>query len=272
MREVFGSTSNITAMRTILVVEGRKADRISSKASDERILSFLSDRFSQLTILSGGGKAQCQILARSLSQILSEELSSRVSAVALVDRDLETKSAEDPQVEYLPVSMIENLLVDPEIIWNAMITVRHKTEFRDQSGVEVALDQLLNDLREYESDRRIKGGVGYFSFRLDDPISTALEQAKKHIQEVQEAVSESAISGLKDNANKQLENLRVQLMRREHFDGKKILNEFYRRHLHKSGMSKEIFVYECARAAADRKSVKRFVEDLFDKIEGTDEM
>ncbi len=272
VREVFGSTSNITAMRTILVVEGRKADRISSKASDERILSFLSDRFSQLTILSGGGKDQCKILAKSLSQILSEELSSRVSAVALVDRDLETNNAEDSQVEYLPVSMIENLLVDPEIIWNAMTAVRHKMEFRDPSGVEVALDELLNDLRGSEIDRRIKRGVGYFSFRLCDPTSTALEQAMSHIQEVQEAVSESAIAELRSDAEEQLESLRIQLKRREHFDGKKILNEFYGRHLHRSGMSKEIFIYECARAAADRKSVKRFVEELFDKIEDIGDM
>lgn len=45
-----------------------------------------------------------------------------------------------------------------------------------------------------------------------------------------------------------------------------MLAEFYRRHLHTSGMSKEIFIYECARRASDRKRVKKFVDDLFNKM------
>ena len=65
-----------------------------------------------------------------------------------------------------------------------------------------------------------------------------------------------------------IDRLRASNQRREYFDGKKLLDEFYRRHLHSTGMSKEIFVYECARCAADRRIVKKFVDELFDSIAG----
>jgi hypothetical protein len=53
------------------------------------------------------------------------------------------------------------------------------------------------------------------------------------------------------------------VQRRELYDGKKIIDEFFRRHLHDSGMSKEIFVYSCAKEASSRHSVSEFIQALF---------
>ena len=271
MRNAFGSMSNITAMRTILVVEGRKADNSSRGASDEKILSFLSDRFARLTVLAGGSKDQCKALARSLSEILSDELSSKLGAYALVDRDLESGDLEDPHVQYLPVSMIENLLVDPEVIWRAIATVCHKTTLTDQVKVGAALDSILDDREEDEINRRIKTGVGFHAFRLCDPVNTASEQAAEHAKQVEDVASEASIGELRKRAREKVKKLAEERSRRENYDGKKILDQFHRKHLHNSGMSKEIFIYECARAAASREAVKSFVGDLFDKIASTGE-
>ena len=221
MREAFGSTSNITAMRTILVVEGRKADNDSKRATDEKIFEFLSERFAQLTVLAGGSKEQCKTLAHSLSEILSDELSRNLRAYALVDRDLESGVSDDPHIHYLPVSMIENLLVDPEVLWQAIVTVRHKTSFRNQGEVEAALDSLLDDLSEHEIDRRIKSGVGFHSFRLHDPVSMASKQVAEHVRRVECSASESAIDELRIRAEKQVTKLGEKRMRRENYDGKK---------------------------------------------------
>jgi len=51
--------------------------------------------------------------------------------------------------------------------------------------------------------------------------------------------------------------------RREFFSGKRVLTEFHKRHLHSTGMSKEIFIYSCAKEASKRKSVIAFVATLF---------
>ena len=266
MREAFGSTSNITAMRNFLVVEGQKTDSASRRATDEKIYGFLSDKFAHLTILPGGNKDQCKTLAQSLSEILSKELSSGVQAYALVDRDLEEEDANEPGVIYLPVSMIENFLVDPEVIWDAIVTVRHKFTLTDKEKVKNALDDILNGMKEHEINRRVKASVGRYTFRLHDPVSTATEQASEHTNQVLNSTSEPAITKLKTEANLQIETLIEKKSRREFFDGKKVLNEFYRKYLHSSGMSKEIFIYQCAQVASNRNSVKQFVTVLMDSL------
>ena len=266
MREAFGSTSNITAMRNFLVVEGQKADSASRRATDEKIYGFLSDKFARLTILPGGNKDQCKTLAQSLSEILSKELSSGVQAYALVDRDLEEEDSNEPGVIYLPVSMIENFLVDPEVIWDAIVTVRHKFTLTDKEKVKNALDDILNGMKEHEINRRVKASVGRYTFRLHDPVSTATEQASEHTNQVLNSTSEPAITKLKTEANLQIEKLIEKKSRREFFDGKKVLNEFYRKYLHGSGMSKEIFIYQCAQVASNRNSVKQFVTVLMDSL------
>ena len=266
MRDIFGSISNLTAMRTILVVEGRKADRDSKRATDERIFNFLGQRFAQVTILAGGSKQQCVVLAESLAEIFANDLSSRVGSYALVDRDLGQERPEDARVRQLPVSMIENLLVDPEVIWKAIVTVRHKTRFERSADVEAGLERILDDLRGREIERRIKVGVGYFSFRARDPVEAIGEQARVHISKVEEATSETRTSELRQQAEAKVQQLLDEQSRRENYSGKEILASFYREYLHGTGMSKEIFIYECAQAAAERATVRRFVDDLFSSI------
>ena len=258
--------SNLTALRTILVVEGRKADADSRRAEDEKIYGLLSNRFAQLTVLAGGGKAQCKIFAQSLAEILSEELSTRVGAYALVDRDLDSDGSSDSHVKRLPVSMVENLLVDPEVIWNAIRTVRHKTDLAELASVEYALDAVLGKQKGREVARRVKAKVGRHSFRLRDPIDTAGDQAKDHIVAVEQATSESCLAEIRAECEADVQKLGEENGRRENYDGKRVLEQFYGSYLHKTGMSKEIFVYECARAAADRKLVRNFVDELFKEL------
>ena len=269
MREAFGSTSNITAMRNILIVEGRTADAFSKSASDERVLSFLSERFAKLTIFSGGNKAACIKLARTLSHLIVEELTDHLRAFALVDVDLDSTDSLDKNIHTLPVSMIENFLVDPFVLWNAMSVVSHKTPFSSVSEVNNTLNIILDELHEFEVQRRVKAEVGFFNFRLKDPIERAQEQLAEHVEEVSQSLSQDRIACLRVNAEREINALHEQHKRRECFDGKKILAEFYSRHMHSTGMSKEIFIYECAKYAAERQTVKRFVSELFEKIEGS---
>ena len=118
LRHLFGSTSNVTALRTVLVVEGRGADSSNRRPADARVYGFLSDRFGQLTVIAGGGKSECQALVRALNNALSS-LAGNVRSVALLDRDTLEDVPTLPDQVLLPVSMIENLLVDPDAIFRA---------------------------------------------------------------------------------------------------------------------------------------------------------
>ena len=64
-------------------------------------------------------------------------------------------------------------------------------------------------------------------------------------------------------ATKEVAEVKTQGKRREWFDGKTILDRFYREHLHSTGLSKSVFVYELARHCSDRRSVKECFEEVF---------
>jgi hypothetical protein len=262
MRQVFGSTSNITAMRQVLVVEGRAADRNSRRAADDRIYAFLSNRFSQLTVVTGGGKSECQNLVQTLNQLL-QPLSPSLKAVALLDRDVDETEPGLSEVILLPVSMVENLLVDPEVIFDAIITVRHKTPFKNVEQITTALESILDALADHEIDRRVKAALPPKVFRLTDPITEARHQVDEFVETLTNELSDERIASIRQSAQDTVERLAKEKQRREFFDGKLILNQFYKMHLHDTGMSKEIFLYECAREASKRQSVSSFVEILF---------
>lgn len=264
MREVFGSTSNITAMRPMLVVEGSKAGQKSRSTSDARIYGFLSDRFGQISIVSGGGKSQAKALAQSLSDLF-RTFATGLKATPLLDRDVNEDAAPDG-VMYLPVSMIENLLVDPQVIWDAIVTVRHKVNIENADAVAASLDQILDEMIEHKTSRRVKSVFDPQFFRLRDPVDQAQLQIDGHIETLKINYSKDKIDAAIASANEKVSALKAGESRREFFDGKLVLDEFYKKHLHESGMSKEIFVYECARQASTRKSVGKFVEELFTAI------
>ena len=265
LRDVFGTTANLTAMRPILVVEGRLRDMDARRAADARIYPFLSEQFSRISILASGGKAECKALVRSLNAIL-KKFSSAIGAHALLDRDLEESEPADPTINLLPVSMVENLLVDPFVLWKATTLVHHKMSVSEQRQVEVAVREILDDMEQAEIDRRVKAAIGAKTFRLSDPVSSAHNQLKNHIASLTDELSEHKLAAIVDSCTMTVENIKAQGRRADFFHGKTILDEFYRRHMHASGMSKEIFVYECARVASTTTRVRDFVEGFLTKI------
>ena len=150
--------------------------------------------------------------------------------------------------------MIENLLVDPEVILEAIRPVRHKTSLTDLSKVEGAMNQILDELSEHEVDRRVKSGVGFHAFRLEDPVNTAKTQVTKHIEQICESACGVAIEKLREEAQEEVARLEREGKRREKYDGKKILNVLYRKYLHRTSMSKR---YSFTNAQQPQQSVSR---------------
>lgn len=265
LREVFGSTSNLTAMRPLLIVEGKPAERRSQRAADERIYSFLSGQFSRVAILPAAGKAECLALTSSLNDILCE-YSPELRAHALLDRDVRERQYSESTVHMLPVSMVENFLVDPAVIWKATALVRHKTELTNEDEVALALTRILDELEEAEIERRIKAAIGAKTFRLKDPISSVREQVSKFTRNLENELNDERVQSIRKECESRVEEIKEKNLRRELFRGKTIIDEYFKRHLHNTGMSKEMFIYECARMASTRKSVVVFVEQLMKAI------
>ena len=261
LRDLFGSTSNLTALNPLLVVEGTREHAQSRRVSDVRMYSLLGADFSKFSILPSGGKSECKALVKSLRQVL-QEFAPSLGAHALLDRDLEDTDPIEENVHLLPVSMIENFLVDPHVMWGATQLVRHRIGLTNEREVEAALDEILDDLAPFEIDRRVKAALGVKVFRPKDPVSAVQDQAVVFAEALRSAYSAERADELRTLCEATVAEVRSQNRRREFFHGKRIVEEFYRRHMQMSGMSKEIFLYECARLARGREKVKRFFAHL----------
>jgi len=266
IREVFGSTSNVTAMRKIVVVEGVSGGPENRRAADARIYAYLNERLGQVNIVAAGGKSEVRALVSKINHLFSQ-IAPSLTATALLDRDLEESHQDGHETEILlPVSMIENLLLDPDAIWNAISLVRHKTTLNSAADVGMAIDRILDELAPEEVSRRVKNSVASRTFRLRDPIEEAQDQVREFADNLLYELSAENVGKLVAEAKASVAKLETQHKRREFFDGKRVLTEFHKRYLHSTGMAREIFIYGCAREASRRKSVSAFIEVLFGKL------
>jgi ABC-type branched-subunit amino acid transport system ATPase component len=87
LRDVFGTTSNLTAMQPLVVVEGPDEPTVGKSVADRKLYRVLHPGFDRTILISGGGKAECIKLVQSINNLV-REFSPRLRAVALLDQDL----------------------------------------------------------------------------------------------------------------------------------------------------------------------------------------
>jgi len=261
LREVFGTTSNVTAMQPVVIVEGIAQGTMSTTLSDRKLYRALCKDFDAVTVIPGGGKAECLKLVSTLNNLLPV-LSNSLVAVALLDRDMDERPL-GPSTYLLPVSMIENFLLDPLPLWESVQSVVEKTGFATIEDLTTALDAVLGDISSEEADRRTKAALGTYFFRPESPIDRIPDQAAAASGILLERYSGASVEAVHQESVKRVGTLAEAMRRREHFHGKKALELFYQRHLHRTGLPKEIFKFEAARHARERKSVRDFFEEFF---------
>lgn len=264
LRSVFGTTSNLTAMQPLVIVEGVAESRSGHTLVDRKLFRALHKGFDSVTLLPGGGKAECLKLLTTLNEILPI-FAKNLLAFALLDRDL-SNSISVSNVHLLPVSMIENFLLDPLVIWETIQSVIEKTDFKTMDDLESALNQLLDEMENAEIERLTKSSLGYANFRPDSPVKEAPAQAARFSREILEKFSTLNVDTLETEARKQIAQRREGKQRREYFHGKDAVDLFYKKHLHNTGLAKGIFKFEAARHALERKSVKQFFDEFFEVL------
>lgn len=260
LRQLFGTTSNITAMQPIVVVEGTGEEKATSVLADRKLYRALHPRFDGVVVVPGGGVSECERLAGALNAALPS-LSNRLRAVALVDADLGRTG--DEIVFPLPVSMIENFVLDPLPIWEAIQSVIEKSGWKTIDDVDSALTVLMNELQSLEEDRRARALLGHDHFWPATPVHETAGQAAEFSSKLVARFSPEAVTAAVAQAKRDVEELRQSNRRREQFHGKNAVNELYRRYLHRTGLPKNVFLFEAMRHARHRKSVRAFFEAFF---------
>ena len=196
------------------------------------------------------------------------QFTTRLRVAVLLDRDT---SDDRPMTDgrgtyYLPVSMIENLLLDPDAIWEAIQSVVEKTKLSRIEDISIALDALLEAMENEESDRRVLGRLGADVFRPEGPSSTFEQQIDTFSRQLITKYAPSDIAILKVEADAVVARLKVEKKRREFFHGKDVLARLFKLHLHQAGLPKNVFLFETARHARRRRSVTEFFDRLFAEL------
>lgn len=260
LREVFGGTANLTSLEPVVVVEGVSAERGSNVMTDRKLYRELYPLFDEVNIISGGGKYQAERLGRAIREYFWEI---PVATVVLLDRDVDTEEPDEDWIRLLPVSNIENLLLDADAIWQSIEAVAERTDLSSRADVEDALNAILQDMDDYEVQRRVKKHFGVDCFRVSEPVSEAAQQAEEFSERLQERVSPDEVESALNQARTKVEEIQTQDARRRYYDGKRVLNEFVSRHLHSAGMSKPIFKFLAARFASLDWEHESFFKNVF---------
>ncbi len=263
LRTLFGSTHNLTSLQPVVVVEGSGDSGAGKSVADRRLYRALHPGFDRATLISGGGKRECVALARALQRALSE-FSAQLKVVALLDKDIEEGGG--GLVKLLPVSMIENLFVDPDVIFEAIESVLDRTSFRTVDDVTNALETLLIDLESHEIGRRAAAALEASHFHPPSDLGTLREKADAFVVDVQAKYSDSSLESARVAATEAVETIRSTQRRREEFDGKRVLTDFFRQHLQSSTLSRQVFAFYAARRARRRRSVVEFFDRFFGEV------
>lgn len=266
LKDLFGNTSNLTSMQTMVVVEGVREQDARRTAGDRKLYRALHPGFDHVSIIPGGGRSECLALVRGLREAV-RSFSSQLRTVALVDRDYKPPAGTiETDVFPLPVTMIENFLIDPDAIWAAIQSVAEKTTLNSKVAVESAITVILDALEADEIARRAAEKLGTAIFRPSHRFVSLPKEAAAFCLETQSRFSESAANAAVKAATSEVETIKALPRRREHYHGKDVLQRFYGAHLHATPLSKVVFHFETARHARARKSVKTFFDSFFGTI------
>jgi hypothetical protein len=266
LRDVFGSTANLTALQPVVLVEGVTEQESTRVVADRKLYRALHPGFDRVTLIAGGGKSECKALLRVLNDAL-QQFSSRLTTVALLDRDTDPVEAH-AQIKLLPVSMIENFLLDPDALWDAMQSVIERTSMATVDDVSATLDSVISRLTDAEIGRRTARQLGSSHFHPPSSVEEIAAEAERFIADATTRYSPGAIQSALDAATLRVAELKATNRRREEFHGKSVLLAFYQAHLAGTALAKGVFTFEAARHARRRRAVTSFFDDFFDYLSG----
>ncbi len=267
IRSVTGGTHLLTRCRPIVYVEGdAPAGRL---VSDQRLVELLIPEAASWAVISAGGRSQALKSASVLREAATENLPG-FSIFALVDAD--QRLSEDPDwVVSWPVSMIENLLLDPKAIWSLLEPYREKIRLASVDDVMKALHDIARALAPDEVRIRIAETFRPTTIRprinQDHPPEETLKEMHGDLDA--EFSARGGIKGLIDataTARGQVTRILEDGREFESFRGKEILAQFFDSYAKPAGFARTAFTYELARMVKSTDRVARLTRQAVHRI------
>jgi hypothetical protein len=178
-RELTGSTHLLTRAKPIVFVEG-EPDR-PGVSSDAHLITLLLPQTATWALVPARSRSEVEKAVRTLR---NDQLDLPGTPVfGLVDGDRDNDTGDDHVVAW-PVAMIENLLLDAEAIYQALLPHREETAVLSIGAVQDALQRAVNDCLQDEVRLRIDRHLthGYLRVTASDLEcldAVAVEQAQR---------------------------------------------------------------------------------------------
>jgi len=271
IRQLTGSAYVVTRCRPIVFLEGDAPDR--AKLSDQRVIETLIPEVKGWVLVPARGRREAIAAASTLRDPSLTELPG-LPVFALVDQDQSSLSAGDHIVTW-PVTMMENLLLDPVAIWSLIEPFKERVGLHSLADVETALRgyctaRHAEEVRLRMAPRVAKPSISMSLEKLEDvdnlETAAAAEMAAyvakaggadklKEKLQMAIAAAEAEVDGI-EKGQRELQE----------FHGKAIFNRFYQDYGTKTQMAHQTFAYLLAQKVAGTTRVLNLVSKPILKI------
>lgn len=263
LKQLTGSAYFLTTGRVIVCIEGEPGADIA-QASDIGLLETMYPRATAFTLVPTRGKSNVIGTVQSLREYISGE-AFRITVRGLVDAD-QTEALPEG-IEMLPVCMIENLLLDPQVLFEYASSLP-LPQFANVAAVEGELANITGSLREEEialrARRSIKGwtvrvgGASLPEIKADH--AAQMERLRALLPSDAELEAEIArVAGVVDRLIAEGKAL-------DRFRGKVILREFYQRHVSAKNVGYKPMCLELAKRLALAEKIGPRLDPVFDRL------
>lgn len=260
MRELTGSMHLVTRLRPIVFIEGNRP--MAKGTSDQRMLELLMPEAASWVLVPTGGRSEAVRSARGLREVAPDNLPG-IPVFCLVDADQATAGDPDYTISW-PVAMIENLLLDPDAIWELLAPHRERLSLTGKADVEAELRQIARTLRDDEVRLRVNSLIKPLRITVQPTDSGAVESAIKLAhQQVDDQIANiggaGEITAVVVEAQEAVDRILQEGRELEAFRGKQILKAFHDRYGNRAGFSYPGFAYTLAQKVKEGSRLNRLV-------------
>ena len=263
VQESVGSVFPATAARPVLLIEGSSKVKVKNY-SDKQIYTFLDPRFASVNLLPGGGKEDCLKSLRA-SRVLLAENPYGVGMYALLDRDLEQVDQPADGAYHLPVAMIENMCLKPQILLSALGAMRHASALQSDIDVITALLQICNDAKADEVSRRFRKRVRLATYALDASVITVADASMRRDEFISQ-IRGLDLDELYNRSLTEVELIEAEKTQLAYFCGKSLFTAFWSKYVNALSIGKAMYMYSCAQEVRKSGEYQLFFDDLFARI------
>jgi energy-coupling factor transporter ATP-binding protein EcfA2 len=266
LRTLCGDTYSLTALRNIVCVEGESPIDMQKKPTDKKLLEILCPNISKNILIPFGGKNIVIDGARRLRENLPPSIN-KTKVFALIDKD-QDPNVNDDWIYRLPVCMIENLLLKPNVINDFLEKYRENTKLKTVTDIEIALKEITQNLRDDEIRIRIKRKIGF----IDEAIEgITVEELKTSHQKIMELIKtkipqDDELGTIVKDATTEVDAIISQNKELESFRGKEILKKFFDKYIQSIGISYYVFCMELAKLLSTKTEYVKDLHNIIDVI------